>query len=145
MEDLEAYVKRLKTYTAAKQRKDILQIVKKHEHQFVDANTSQLMEGKDSKGNNLEPYMSGWYAEFKLHLNPLGVTDLKLTGAFQGKFFIKVDKFPISLWSKDSKTSMLVSHYGEDIFGVSDKNLESIQEQGLNQDIEEYYNFLQVQ
>lgn len=145
MESLEQYYNRIKKYTANVQRREALKIVKAHEHQIIDANTLQLMEGKDSKGQPLEHYRSKHYADFKLHLNPLGVTDLNLTGKFHKSFFIRVDKFPITIWAKDSKVNKLVGRYGEDIFGVEDNRLEVLKEQGINQDIRKYYEFLYVQ
>ena len=144
-ETLEQYAKRIRKYTVDRQRKDILKIVGKHEDQLVDANTLQLMDGKDSNDEPLAPYRDKNYAELKLHLNPKGVTDLNLTGDFHKSFFVRVDKFPISIWAKDAKTNKLVGEYGEDIFGVSKRNLERVKEQGINQDIESYYDFLRVQ
>lgn len=101
----------------------LLTIIQKHSAEIIDLELFQLRAGITNKGTEVQPpYQSESYAEFKKTLNPAGVVDLKLTGAFWEGFFMKADKFPITFGSTDEKTPELVEKYGEDIFGVYDKN-----------------------
>lgn len=101
----------------------ILDTVKDTESVLIDISTSQLMQGEDGNENPIEPfYKSVNYAEYKLSLNPLGVVDLNNTGSFHGSFFVRVDKFPISIFATDEKVYDLVDNYGEEIFEIQVDN-----------------------
>lgn len=103
----------------------LLAIVRRNQSQLIDLNLLQLDSGLDSQGKLLDPpYQSVNYAEMKLHLNPKGVVDLKLTGAFWQGFFMKADKFPVTFGSDDIKSSELEAKYGRDIFGLDKANLD---------------------
>lgn len=118
----------------------LLKIVKKNEAKFITANQEQLFTGVDSNNKFLKPpYASDFYANKKLTLNPLGVVDLKYTGAFYDGIFLQADKFPLYLFSRDSKTRKLVGQYGIELFGVDKKNLETIAKQDV---IPEYQKFI---
>lgn len=111
---------------------EVLVIVDEIKPQLIDLNTSQLFSGVDAAGFLLKPqYKDTTYAEFKKHLNPKGVVDLKLTGSFYEKFFISAEKFPLFLGSKDDKTPDLESKYGKDIFGITKNNLGIISKQTI--------------
>lgn len=99
-----------------------------------------MMRGEDSEGSLINPsYASPKYSEFKLYLNPRGVVDLRLTGAFQdGMYIRKSGGFPIQISSKDRKTPMLVSKYGKDIFGIQTEGKDIIATDVLP-DIQDYY------
>ncbi len=103
-----------------------LKAVRDNEKEVLNLNKNQLLEGVDSKDSFLMPYASDAYAERKLKLNPLGVTDLKLTGRFYEGFFIQANKFPIYIFSTDDKTRSLFGKYGADIFGLDEKSLADV-------------------
>lgn len=103
---------------------EVLSIIDEIKPQLIDLNTSQLFSGVDAGGFLLKPsYKDTAYAEFKKHLNPKGVVDLRLTGSFYEKWFVSAEKFPIFFGSKDDKTTDLESKYGKDIFGLTKHNL----------------------
>jgi hypothetical protein len=113
------YIKHLKRATIKNQERALLEIIDKHKHFLIDIVTAQLLNGMDGNGEFLQAYRSENYAEMKLHLNPKGVTDLRLTGAFWDGFFAVVKKFPIVIDSKDKKRDALVKKYGQAIFWPS--------------------------
>lgn len=125
---LKDLVKSLRKLSPVVMQAEILKVLKTNQRTLVRMNTEQLMEGKDAEGGLLEPYKSNSYAERKLKLNPLGVTDLKLTGKFHGGFFVNVDKFPAYVFSRDDKTRKLVGQYGSDIFGLDEENQGAVNE-----------------
>lgn len=97
-----------------------------NETEILDANTSQLEQGKDAMGNFLENYLSEDYARFKQVLNsspPFGVPDLYLEGNFVEGFVLRWEGNVFNITSTDWKTNKLVQMYGEDIFGLMDESL----------------------
>lgn len=123
------YAKHLRTITERVVEKDLLTVIKEHEITALDLNTAQLMRGEDSQGHFVNPpYQSIDYAEMKLHLNPAGVVDLKLTGRFHNSFYLRAGSFPISIWARDKKTNMLVAKYGAKIFNLQQGSIRFFQE-----------------
>ena len=121
MGKVQQYIDHLgKVGSVENQKQAMLKIIIKHRNTMIDLNTNQLMHGIDSDGEFLQPYRSKAYAEFKLHLNPAGVTDLFLTGSFQHLFYVRATSFPVTIWSSDSKTDDLVKHYGPNLFGLTE-------------------------
>lgn len=92
----------------------------------IDLNRLQLYSmSQDKNEMSLLMYRSPSYATYKNQRNPkpgLGHPDLFLTGSFQGKMFMTVEKETFNISSKDSKTFDLVKQYGDDIFGLSLKS-----------------------
>lgn len=102
--------------------KELKSIILTHVDVLVDLNTSQLMKGIRSDGTSLGNYKSKDYANFKRTLNPNGVVDLKLTGAFHESFYVRKSEFPIVIDAKDKKRNELVNKYGEKLFGLTQIN-----------------------
>ncbi|HTJ53727.1 MAG TPA: hypothetical protein VL443_29935 [Cyclobacteriaceae bacterium] len=125
MNKLEAIISKL---DSVNMDAELLKVVDQTNAQAIDLNTEQLFHGRDAQGNKLKAYRNPAYAEFKQSLNPLGVTDLKLTGDFYRGFYAKTDRFPIMFDSSDSKTEMLTEKYGE-IFGLDQEYLGKYQEE----------------
>ena len=97
-----------------------------NETEILDANTSQLEQGKDALGNFLENYLSEDYARFKRTLSslpPFGVPDLKLEGDFHEGFVLRWEGNAFFITSTDQKTDKLKQMFGEDIFGLMDESL----------------------
>jgi hypothetical protein len=124
---------------APHQEEAILDIVNDNEWMLVDLNTQQLMNGMDAQGSALQEYRSASYAAMKQRLNPKGVTDLKLTGAFHDSMIAATEKWPVIFSASDRKTEQLVSKYGEEIFGLSEKSKTVLAHDYLKDDIIEYY------
>jgi len=118
---------RLQKFNPEKTADDI--IMRNGQDFAVSMNRQQMIDGEDSKGNEIAPsYFSPTYSAFKNKLNPrpgLGTPDLRKTGRFQDlmKFIKKGKKYFIT--SIDQKTGMLVTKYGEDIFGLDKINSQS--------------------
>lgn len=124
MGDIRLMLSRFKELTPQKIETLLLISIKLNENILIDYNTSQLMWGLDSEGRPIDPiYASANYAEMKLHLNPRGVVDLKLTGKFHNSIFITANDFPIIFKANDPKAPDLLEKYGSDILGVPRKNL----------------------
>lgn len=94
--------------------------------QLVALVRSQLDEGQSAIGD-LPEYKNRWYRNRKLRMNPSasGKTDLKLTGSFQDRFFVKMSKYSVIVRSSDKKNSKLLSTYGPEIFDLNDNNLDA--------------------
>lgn len=132
------YIKHLGKVTVKSQERALLDIIKRHEHLLIDIVTAQLLNGMDGNGEFLQAYQSENYAEMKLHLNPKGVTDLRLTGSFWEGFFAVVKKFPIVIDSKDKKRDELVKKYGEAIFWPAQEG-KTLFIEFIEQALKEYY------
>lgn len=100
----------------------------------IDLNVhEQLEEGFNSKGERLKKYKKWkyrgieYYDEFKNKLNPkpgIGNPDLILTGDFTKSFTLDISGDSFKMWSDDEKTQKLVTKYGDDIFGLSEKSID---------------------
>lgn len=88
-------------------------------------NVEQLASGRDSEGSKLSPkYRNKSYAAKKNRINPapgMWNPDLILTGAFTGSLNVSVSGQNINFSSGDSKKAGLVKKYGDNIFGLNDK------------------------
>lgn len=86
---------------------------------------SQLASGKSSE-DYLPVYSSDAYAKKKKVMGsiaPYGITDLKLTGNFVNKFYLRLLKNSVIIRSRDKKNSKILKKYGPEIFALSDDNL----------------------
>lgn len=101
-------------------KKESLQAVEDTSGLMLDLQKEQLFAGLDADEVPLHEYRSRAYAEFKLTLNPKGVTDLKLSGSFYDKMFFEISEENINLWSKDDKAGDLTVKYGN-IWGLGKK------------------------
>jgi len=138
MSKVQQYINHLGKATIAEQERQLLKIIIKNRNTMIDLNTAQLLSGKDSEGQFLQAYRSKAYAEMKLHLNPAGVTDLYLTGAFQQHFYVRASSFPVTIFSSDPKTKELVEKYGPNIFGLAEYS-RGVFKNFTSQDVREYY------
>lgn len=101
-------------------------IIEQTKETAINLNRLQLYNMSEDKNNmSLLMYRSPSYAEYKNKKNPIpgkGHPDLFLTGSFQNKMFMKVEKETFEISSSDYKTFDLIKHYGDDIFGLSIKS-----------------------
>jgi hypothetical protein len=142
---LNILINNLQSLTADKQIEDMLEIVKSHRDELVDLNIAQMMEGIDSKGKRLAPYRNPQYAAIKRQLNPRGVRDYRLTGAFHRDMYLDARQFPVEFDSSNYKTPRLTEGDGADIFGLTPANKEVAAGEILRPSVQEYYRgFLDV-
>lgn len=97
----------------------LLAALRDNQRQAVNLNTDQLFSGRDSQGNFLPDYSPRSVALGK----PAGPIRLYDTGDFYNGFFIRAERFPIEIDSRDSKTAQLKIRYGGDIFGLDKEDL----------------------
>jgi len=104
-------------------------VIAKNEDHLIQLNQNQLYkDSSDSEGNQLQQYNSLEYAREKESMNPsVGFrnTDLYYTGAFYRGWSLLITNSEFLFDSSDSKTSDLIEKYGQNIFGLSAKNIES--------------------
>jgi len=141
MGKLDDIINKLQSVTDDVIDEGLLKVVDKNKSEAIDMNTSQLFSGKDSQGQAFGQYHSQSYAAFKLSLNPAGVVDFKLTGAFYDGFYLRTDKFPITFDSTDEKTDKLKQLGGENIFGLDQENLEKFRQE-IKPDVQDLYRSL---
>lgn len=98
--------------------REAMAIVNKTTDVIVKVQQDQLFHGKDKDGKDLKPYRSAMYAAEKLSMNPLGVTDLKYTGAFYAGMFVDVGGDYFEIDSQDDKSDELTAKYGN-IWGLN--------------------------
>lgn len=139
MEPYDSVINKLKEQTPERQESELLKIVADHEPEIVDLNLAQLMNGLDAKGKPLRPYAAKWYADFKKSINPKGVTDLKLTGAFHESIGLKTDRFPVESEATDPKTDELLSKYGRDVLDTPESSKDEIAKNILGPDVLDLY------
>lgn len=85
----------------------------------------QMLMGERSDGQKIGKYNNIPYAIKKQSINPLAgfrAVDLRLTGAFHAGIFADVRSNSVVLDSADEKAGDLINKYGEEIFGLNDKN-----------------------
>jgi len=137
---------KLKAATPAIQEAAILEIVRRNEAYGADLNIEQMMEGRNSVGQRIEPEYSELTVIIKKKKGqPYDRVTLHDEGDFQRGIFMEADKFPITLTSKDHKTAELVEKYGKEIFGLDTLHLQQFNQGYLKEDIIQYYrNLLHV-
>lgn len=100
----------------------------------IELNQDQLLQGKDSIGDDLKAYRDPFYASFKQTLNPrpsFGIADLRLKGRFFSLFklipLLNIEGIGAKITSTDEKSKRLESKYGQNIFGLNKSNTEKYQ------------------
>jgi hypothetical protein len=101
-----------------------------NENSIVDLNTSQLELGLTSEGNSIEPeYFDPEYTKYKKAIGkkaPGATPDLKLTGDFHSGFYAKKTQDWIEIHSTDYKEKQLRAKYSDEIFGLTQNNLNEL-------------------
>lgn len=93
--------------------------------ELLDLLRSQLSHGESGDGQ-LPAYASESYAKYKQKVGsvaPNGITDLKLSGAFQNKLRLIMTKRGARIRSYDKKASVLMSKYGKEIYSLNGENI----------------------
>lgn len=90
-----------------------LSIIESSEKEITDAIKGQLQKGTDGDNNPLRPYRNRQYADYKRTLNPLGVTDWKLTGDFYAQMRLRIQgRETFSVFSSSPHRQDLINNYG---------------------------------
>jgi len=95
-----------------------------------DLNIEQMLFGNNADGEDIGEYRSESYAAMKQSMNsrpPAMVPDLRLTGAFHSGMKVDYTGNDLTFTSTDSKTSELTAKYGQNIFGLTPRNQQNIQ------------------
>lgn len=124
--------------------------IREQEATILDFNIERLrLKGETSDGiliSSFLPYAERTIFEKSLdgtltNNNPT-IVNLRDKGDFQRAFFIIYKRKSFSIYSRDEKTSELVFHYGEEIFGLTDSDLEKLNIQWIKPGIIERLNKL---
>lgn len=101
------------------------------ESNLVEINRKNLMEGKDSEGNDMPRYKSPEYAHFKTSINPKnrGFWDLRVMGEYQN--FINVTIHPAVVFFNNKlnneKTVWLHQRLGKRHLGITQDQIIKVQ------------------
>jgi hypothetical protein len=139
---------KLHQLTPERMEKEVLISVKNNEETATNMNTDQLFGGEDVKGKKLPPYSRRSVEVFGKQSGPMTLFD---TGDFYRGFFVKADKYPITIFSNDRKTGKiadLLESKGEnpdDIYGLQKKNLTEFARSYVLEDFRKFMrNFLGI-
>jgi hypothetical protein len=101
---------------------------------ILDSNTnSQLYdEGITIEGVKIESFEP--YSPFTVSIKrgigqPFDRVTLKNEGDFHESFYLERTGDGVKVWAKDGKTRKLVARYGEDIFGLTEMNIQELAEE----------------
>lgn len=121
------------------QEQALLGIIRKNENEILDANTEQLFKGELSTGAEIKPPYSFLTQQIKEYKNqPTDRVTLKDEGEFYQKFTLIADKFPVLFDSNSFKTPKLTEKYGDDIFGLNQKNVDELV-QTIKPEVQAFY------
>lgn len=98
-----------------------LQAIGKRSDRILTLNKEQLLISTRADGRLLPTLSPVTIEEFGKE-NETGRVDLLDTGAFQGAFFLAKAGEEIIIGSTDSKAEMLETTYGDEIYGLTEKN-----------------------
>lgn len=103
--------------------------VEENSANIAKLNAEQMLEGLTAESKPIRPKYSPAYLKRKRRMGYSldGTPDLKYSGAFQGDMDAIVHNGEYNLTSYDEKTQMLRKRYGEEIFGLSEDNIEKAQ------------------
>lgn len=100
----------------------------KHQADITELNKKQLEKGEKADGSMFEEYSHRTVKIRQIEGNPVKGRLIALydTGDFWKGFWSIAKDGKLSMLSKDQKTNMLISKYGESIFGLTDSNFKKL-------------------
>jgi hypothetical protein len=114
------------TLKATDFEQESLKAIRVQGSEVLDMNTGQLMDGKTAADQPVLPP----YAPMTIFKKIAKGQSLRVTlfdeGDFQEAFYMEAGSYPVKIRSKDWKEGKLVEKYGQDIFGLTQDNLESV-------------------
>src|SRR5690606_8033756 len=141
MSELRKYIVKIQRITTKEQEQMFLQIIASNEERITAMNTDQLFSGQRSDGSKLPDYSPVSVEVFGKPAGPIRLYD---EGDFYRGFFLKTDRFPVLFDSRDSKTEMLVSDYGDKIFGLTQENKKDLVNNYIKDQVLAYYRKLML-
>jgi len=112
---------------------------KKNEPIIKAMNTAKLYSGKDSNDDDIFPEYTETTIELKkLAGQPFNRVTLNDIGRFYRDFFVNAEEGDYEIDSKNPKRNKLAKKYGEDIFGNTEKDEETINKEYILPDLIEY-------
>lgn len=112
------------------ERYDVLSTVRQSiintKEDLLEVQRLQMLEGKNSDGEEIGEYKSEKYALKKYEINPvpgLGVPDLRLTGEWQGELDVEVGSDTVTIKAPENeKTPRLIELFGLQILGLNQES-----------------------
>jgi hypothetical protein len=93
-----------------------VQSIEQTKEYYADLNAEQLNKGRKQDGSLMPDYSLRSVIQFNKPAGPIKLYD---TGAFYKGLKLDVNGVKLSVYSTDSKSDMLESKYGTEIFGLS--------------------------
>lgn len=108
----------------------LMEILDSVNNEIISLNKKQLEKGQKADGSFLREYSQRTIKQRELEGNPVKGDKIALfdTGDFWKGIWAKAYDGKLSIFSKDSKTELLVSEYGESIFGLTEENFNKLGE-----------------
>ena len=106
----------------------VISSVKELEDFILNMNRAQMYSGIRNDGSEIKPAYTPFTVDIKTNIThqPTDRVTLKDTGDFYKAFTIVYSKDFFILYSRDPKTGALLTKYKDEIFGLTDKNLEKL-------------------
>lgn len=123
-------------------RELVAEAINSHSNTYIELIQDQLLMGRDGAGLMLDAYRSERYAQFKLTLNPAGVTDLRLRRDFYRGMGLSIIGSDLIVNSSDEKNEPLKAKYGENIMVMSEESIELFKQKALRQEIKDRLEYI---
>ena len=138
---LEALQKRVKAFNdGLTGGQFISEIIRNHDWEIVEMNTQEQLfeQGITATGISIMDYMP--YAPMtvdikKIKGQPYDRVTLRDEGDFQNSFEVETDHEKMTIVATDRKTDELLYKYGDEIMGLTDKNVERLEREILLPDL----------
>lgn len=109
----------------------IVSTLKENEKYIIELNKRQLIIGKTREGKDLGNYTAR-SLQMKSERGQPSISGDKISlhdsGDFWRGFFVNIDKDIVEVLSTDEKTQLLLYHWTDKIFGLSDESIRNLQE-----------------
>ena len=134
--DLERFIQNVK---ALEPLDILLESAELSSEALADANRENLSKGYLASGDRTEEYASISYANKKSSIGSVSVPnmDFKLTGKLHAGIYSKVEGSNVVGGSTDSKSDMIQSNWGDDIFTNQPNKFEEIVSKQYNKVIDQ--------
>jgi len=105
----------------------VIDLIKDNEKLVIKMNLANLNSGINNKSEKLvPPYRPSTVKRKKRKGQPFNRVTLKDEGDFHEGFFVEYGEDEFSLQGDDPKTRYLIRKYGNDIFGLTEENIDEL-------------------